>query len=95
LTVKLEFFRLSSLPEFSNCGPGLASAVERFFKIFLRVVVLLALRTIESPVEVGLLIIDNVEDIKVVVLERVLSSALKTDLSLTGHAERLNQLRGY
>jgi hypothetical protein len=43
--------------------------VKRLFKIFLRVVVLLALRTIESPVEVGLLIIDDVEDIKVVVLE--------------------------
>jgi hypothetical protein len=43
--------------------------VGRLFKIFLRVVVLLALRTIESPVEVCLFIIDNVVDIKVVVLE--------------------------
>ncbi len=95
LTVKLELLWLSSLPELFDCGPGLASTVRRLSEIFIRVVVLLALRTIESPVEVCLLIIDNVEDIKVIIFERVLSSPLKTDLSLTGHAECLNQLGGY
>jgi hypothetical protein len=57
------------------------------FKIFLRVVVCIALRSIETPIEISLLVINNVENIEIIVLECVISGTFKTDFSLLGHAK--------
>jgi len=87
LAIELEFLKLCRFPEFLDCGPRLASTVGWFFKIFLRVVVCIALRSIETPIEISLLVINNVENIEIIVLECIISGALKTDFSLLGHAK--------
>ena len=58
---------LCALPELLDRGPFLVSAMRRLFKVFLRSVVLVALGSIQAPVEIGLPIVSDIEDIKVIV----------------------------
>jgi hypothetical protein len=43
--------------------------VRRLFKVLRRVVVLIALWTVETPIKVCLLVVNNVENIKIIILE--------------------------
>lgn len=69
--------------------------MRRLFKVFLRSVVLVALGSIQAPVEIGLPIVSDIEDIKVIVLKIVFSSAIIPSFSWTREPKGFDQKGRY
>jgi hypothetical protein len=86
---------LSALPELLDGGPFLVSAMRRLFKVLLRSVVLVALGSVQAPVEIGLPIVSDIEDVKVIVLKIVLSSSIIPSFSWTRKPKGFDQKGWY
>lgn len=68
------------MPEFLDRGPFAVPLVRRLPDVLVVVVVGVTLRSVEAMIEVSLTVVCDIEGVKVVVLEVVLSCAVKPRL---------------